>query len=155
MEFYGTGLNGQRPSCKIYLFIYFTTYKKNTRKERSKTNTVHIYARLRTKKERQKKTETKKLSDYINNIYKFTRPYERYYSACMNITDINLIILIYKWNEKGNCSALMWYLCSKMSQIKGPWTKPQPPHILTTRGPLASIVSCLTWPNLHLATFRE
>ena len=57
-----------------------------------------------------------KLSDYINNIYKFTRPYERYYSACMNISDINIIIRIYKWNEKGNYSALMWYLCSKMSK---------------------------------------
>ena len=29
----------------ILFYFYFTTYKKNTRKERSKTNTVHIYAR--------------------------------------------------------------------------------------------------------------
>ena len=44
----------------LYLFICFTTYKKNTRKERSKTNRVHIYARLGTKRERQKKKNRNK-----------------------------------------------------------------------------------------------
>ena len=34
---------------------------------------------------RKKKTETKKLSDYINNIYELMRPYERYYSDSMDI----------------------------------------------------------------------
>ena len=39
---------------------------------------------LRTKKKN--KTETKKLSDYIKNIYKFTGPYERYYSLVIVCT---------------------------------------------------------------------
>ena len=34
---------------------------------------------------RKKKTDTKKLSDYINNIYQLMRPYERYYSESMDI----------------------------------------------------------------------
>ena len=43
----------------IYLFIYFTTYKKNTRKERRKTNTVHIYARLKIEKQKKKQKQRK------------------------------------------------------------------------------------------------
>ena len=39
--------------------------------KRKKRKQIHISARLQTKK---KKTETKKLSDYINNVYEFTRP---------------------------------------------------------------------------------
>ena len=102
-----------RKKIQLYvqdLSIYFTAYKKTVqeKKEGRQNNTVHIYASLRLKRE--KKTETTKLSDYINNIYEFTRPYERYYSDCVDITDIDIIIRIYKWNEKGNYSALMWYL---------------------------------------------
>ena len=79
------------------LFLFHHIQENCTRKGRRKTNTVHIYARLRLKR---KKKQTKKLSDYINNIYEFVRSYEQYYSDCMDITDINIIIRIYKWNER-------------------------------------------------------
>ena len=69
----------------FFYFLFHHIQENCTRKGRRKTNTVHIYARLRLKRE--KKTETKKLSDYINNICEFARPYERYYSDCMDITD--------------------------------------------------------------------
>ena len=48
-----------------------------------------------------------KLSDYINNIYKFTRPYERYYSACTNIyTDINIIYTYLQMERKGKLQCI-------------------------------------------------
>ena len=80
----------------IYLFIYlFHHVKKQYNKKRRQ---IHICARLETKKrgKKNRNEETK------YNLLQF--------SCCRDITDINIIICIYKWNEKGNCSALMWYL---------------------------------------------
>ena len=93
-----TGLEFQpfQVASLVYLFISPHTQKKlHEKKERKQ---IRICARFKTTK---KKTETKKLSDYINNIYGFARPYERYYSLVivrMDITDINIIVRIYKWN---------------------------------------------------------